>query len=213
MDHITSDPYFKTTDLTKLTSKDLQLNTLQSLQSYTSSSFKLLLKQKDTLKTLLRDMQPVRNQSMSLGIQGSDTIPNEDTTSQNVNFQNGPGQNYAYNHGPLVAERTLQHCNPINSSSNTQHFPIKVKTRLYPDTGIPHPYDESRDFLSRFPLGFRGCYYCGNTDHFRTRDCPAAKNGNFNKMQFFQEMWLHKPHTKKHDYGPVRQLLHDTPRI
>ena len=133
-------------------------------------------------------MQPARNQSISLDIQGSDTIPNENTTPQSINFQNGPSQNCAYNHGPLVIEQTLQCYNPSNSNSKMQYSPIEVKTRPHPDTGIPHPYDESRDFLSRFPLGFRGCYYCGNTDHFRTRDCPAAKNGNFNKMQFFQEM-------------------------
>ena len=127
-------------------------------------------------------MQPVRNRGMSLGIQGSDTIPNEDTTSQNVNFQNGPGQNYAYNHGPSVAERTLQRYNPNDSSSKTQYSPIEVKTRPHPETGIPHLYNESRYFLSRFPLGLRGCYYCSNTYHLRTRDCSAAKDGNSNKM-------------------------------
>ena len=57
-----------------------------------------------------------------------------------------------------------------------------------------------RIFLSHFPLGFCSCYYCGGKDHFSTRDCPEIQNGNFNKMKFFQEMWLHKPHTKRADY-------------
>ena len=58
--------------------------------------------------------------------------------------------------------------------------------------------------MSRFPLGFKGCYNCGGTDHFSTREFPPAMNGKFNKSEFFKEMWLHKPHTKISNYDKNR---------
>ena len=58
--------------------------------------------------------------------------------------------------------------------------------------------------MSQFPLGFKGCYNCGGTDHFSTRECPAVINGDFNKSKFFKEMWLHKPHTKISNYDKNR---------
>ena len=119
MDHVTSKSNFKIPDLTKLISKALQLDALQSVRVYTSSSFELLNKQKDTLKALLRDIQIARNRGMSLGIHGSDTNPTEDTTSQSVGFQNSPSQKYAYNYGPSVAEQTLQCYNPGDSNPKT----------------------------------------------------------------------------------------------
>ena len=58
-------------------------------------------------------------------------------------------------------------------------------------------------------MGFRGCYNCGGTDHFSTRDCPAAQSGNFNKRKFFAELWAHKPHTRKFDFN--RQPTQSSP--
>lgn len=59
------------------------------------------------------------------------------------------------------------------------------------------PVREGNDYLSRFPLGFRGCYNCGENAHYSTRDCPLARSGDFNKQKFFLEMWAHRPHTTK----------------
>ena len=39
--------------------------------------------------------------------------------------------------------------------------PNNVETLKHPGTGIQYPYDKERDFLSRFPVGFNGCYNCG----------------------------------------------------
>lgn len=58
------------------------------------------------------------------------------------------------------------------------------------------PYDSKVDFLSRFPIGFQGYYNCSKTDHNNTRDFELARGGNFNKRQFFSEIWAHKPHTR-----------------
>ena len=53
-----------------------------------------------------------------------------------------------------------------------QHSVSKVETRLCESTGQQHPYDRENNYLSRFPLGFRGCYNCGKSDHFSTKNCP-----------------------------------------
>ena len=81
-----------------------------------------------------------------------------------------------------------------------------VETRRHPVSGLQHPYDKDRDFLSRFPIHFSGCFNCGGTNYNNTRECPEAKNGNFDKKLFFSEMWAHKPHTKKADLGKYHQF-------
>ena len=148
MDHVTSDPNFKMLHLTKLTSKALQLDAMRLVQLYASSSFKLLNKQKNALKALLHYMKPSRNHGMSLGIQESDTNPTENPPSQNVSFQHGPSQNCAYNHGPSVVERTLQRYSLGYFSPKPQCSPIKINTPPHPESGLPHPYNKSKNLLS-----------------------------------------------------------------
>ena len=72
-----------------------------------------------------------------------------------------------------------------------------VETRRHPESGLQHPFDPANNFLSRFPVDFKGCFNCGQTDHWQIKSCPAANNGKFNKTMFFNEMWAHKPHTKR----------------
>ena len=75
-------------------------------------------------------------------------------------------------------------------------------------TGLDHPYDIEFDFTSRFPIGFRGCFVCGATDHFGTSKCPVGIKGKVEKRLFFNEMLAHKPHTKRKSQEgiPVSQL-------
>ena len=70
------------------------------------------------------------------------------------------GKNF-YQQGPSKAENTLQRYNGGEQVPN----PHDVETRKHTGTGLQHPYDKERDFLSRFPVGFNGCYNCGQTDH------------------------------------------------
>ena len=53
--------------------------------------------------------------------------------------------------------------------------------------------------MSQFPLGFLGCFNCGQLDHSNTRDYPNNRGVNFDKQMFFRELWTHKPHTKRLD--------------
>ena len=64
-------------------------------------------------------------------------------------------------------------------------------------TGLDHPYDIEYDYTSRFPIGFRGCYICGATDHFGNNKCPVGINSKEDKQAFFKKLWSHKPHMKR----------------
>jgi hypothetical protein len=55
--------------------------------------------------------------------------------------------------------------------------------------------------LSKYPVGFRGCFSCGGEGHRNNRDCPKRLAGEFNKEEFFLELWAHKPHTKRPAFG------------
>ena len=78
-----------------------------------------------------------------------------------------------------------------------------VENKTDPQSGLQHPFDKDIIFFNRFPVGFRGCYNCGKSNHFSSKFCLAAKSGNFNKKKFFNEMWAHKPHTKR----PLRESV------
>ena len=64
-------------------------------------------------------------------------------------------------------------------------YESKVETRLCQSTGLQHLYNKDNDYLSRYPVGFKGCFNCGKTDHFRTGDCQLTQSGKFDKKKFF----------------------------
>ena len=143
-------------DLTKLTNKALQLNALRDICSYAVTSFKTLAKQKSSLKALLRDINPSRNRGMTLGIQYEaihdedfHSTPTNNYTSSNVSFQDNQGSNFAYSQGQSIAEQTLQRYGPDNNNSTQNQFNIKINTREHPVTGLQHPFDSEKTYLSR----------------------------------------------------------------
>ena len=66
----------------------------------------------------------------------------------------------------------------VRIGKDSQPVNLTVTSTVNSHSGLQHPYDKERDFLSRFPVGFEGCYNCGQKDHRNTRDCTKAKNGN-----------------------------------
>ena len=69
-----------------------------------------------------------------------------------------------------------------------------IKTKINPATGKAHPYNPHTDFISKFEVGFRGCFRCGGDYHGRNGVCPKA-NDPASTREFWQEMWAHKPST------------------
>ena len=92
----------------------------------------------------------------------------------------------AYHRQPSLAEGV------ISSYKQDAGVPTKISNV----TGKEHPFDAEYNFLSRFALGFSGCFICGATDHFSRMDCPKGIKTRDERKMFFNEMWAHKPHTK-----------------
>ena len=111
------------------------------------------------------------------------------------------GSIYGYRQEPLLAEGVLSSYKP-----NTN-----VTTKRSEVTGKDHPFDAEYNFLSRFPLGFNGCFICGATNHFNRMDCPKGIKTREERRIFFNEMWAHKPHTKKRlrDGSNVSSIMHN----
>jgi len=64
-------------------------------------------------------------------------------------------------------------------------------------TGRDHPFEPEYNFVSRFPVDWKECFICGATDHFNSMEYPVGINSREERWLFFNEMWAHKPHTKK----------------
>ena len=72
-----------------------------------------------------------------------------------------------------------------------------IPTRRDKATGVEYPYDTEYDFTSRSAIGFRGCFICGGGDLFSRGNFPKGDMNPAARKLFFNEMWSHKPHTKK----------------
>ena len=65
---MTMDSTFKMPDLTTLTTNKLQLEALRTVRSKATKSFKSLLKQKDLMAILLRNLQPSQNRGFNMNL-------------------------------------------------------------------------------------------------------------------------------------------------
>ena len=103
-----------------------------------------------------------------------------------------PPQRYNHNphlqYGPSLAEKTISSYKTPNDN---------IPTRRHNQTGAEHPYDATTDYLSMYPLGWVGCYACGDQGHTRSVDCPLWQAGRVNKKAFFLELHAHKPWTRR----------------
>ena len=188
---MTDDKLFVMPDLTTLPTKATQLAALRKVRSQAATSYKVLKKTKETMTALLRSMNKTQNRGLNF-YAGTDGTGNHGNMAR--------GQNY-FSHSPSLAETTMSRYNSGTGSgtSNNDSSRPQVVTRTHPSTGLQHPYDKDRNYLSQFPVTFKGCFHCGDTNHSRTKDCPSAQAGTFDKTKFFSEMWAHKPHTKRPD--------------
>ena len=123
---------------------------------------------------LLRSLNTTQNRGLALA-----TNSNENSTR---------GQRY-YQQSPSLAETPISRYsggsnNNGDTGNSSRTISNNIETRTHPDTGLQHPYDKSRDFISQFPIGFEGCFNCGQKDHRNTRECASAKAGNFDKQRF-----------------------------
>ena len=102
---------------------------------------------------------------------------------------------YAYQSESL-AEQTMSRYSDQSKPPNPNNLPTRLGKN-----GNPHPFrNDDPDYLSQYPLGFRGCYQCGSSDHTNRRDCPMEGNKQA-ASTFWKELWIHKPWTKRSQTG------------
>jgi len=177
---------FRMPPLTLLTTKAKQLDALRFVRGYATVSLKSLDDEWDRMTKILKQMQTRSG--------GAPRAQNYAT--QGIAPPRDDGQIYSY--GPSQAESMLVRYNGAPLPPTPSYIPVQadVETKLDPNTGLQHPYDSTTNYRAKFPLGFRGCYACGGEDHRSSKDCPLTLSGQFDKQNFFREMWAHKPHTK-----------------
>lgn len=95
-----------------------------------------------------------------------------------------------------LAEETLEKYKgpPGNGTNNSNVNATDIEVRKGTDGNL-YPFHTPTQYLSQYPVGFRGCFVCGSTDHWRKDSCPITQSGNFNRCKFFHDLWAHKPHT------------------
>ena len=74
------------------------------------------------------------------------------------------------------------------------------------DDGNMYPYNpEDPEYLSHFPIGFKGCFKCGKADHWSRKFCPVGDGDDPVVMaRFYKELKIHKPHMQHND---ARQVI------
>jgi hypothetical protein len=175
---------FKMPALIMLTTKSKQLEALRVVRAHAATCFKVLEDEESRMNKMLRAMigskkGNVMNTQYTDESQNGPASGNEGARSQ-VYFQRSMSQ----------AETTIQQYK--NGPAPT--IPTKTDSK----TGIEYPFDESNNYVSRFPVGFQGCYMCGSQDHFKRTDCPDGNTQDRAKRKlFFADMHAHKPHTRR----------------
>ena len=210
-----------------LTTKATQLSALRHVKESAATAYTNMLNEEARINQLLQKRTGLKGGSVHFTQQPpqqffSTTDNNymqNATIQHDINhIQNGPpstslqpaqtGNVYAYQ-SASQAESTLQKYSnpPSTSQSSSQAGQKRPQPPLITKNGVQYPYDpENPNNVSEFPLGFRGCFGCGHKDHFDFRRCPFRAVPGMS-TQFWRNLWLHKPHTKKSN-DPIP----DTPR-
>ena len=202
-------------------SKDKELAALRKVREAAASTYKKLC---DELKMMSRYMnaqqgtrltgkhllcaalledQPTTR--LNAGVYEVDRPQQEQPYSPPPQYESS-GQLYAYQSASPAESTLARYKSPTRrqgNGSNDEINPYNLPTRRGP-TGLQHPYDrEDPKSISKFPIGFKGCFKCGATDHWTSNKCAAPDTSGV-KKEFFRELWIHKPFTKKIPTTPQR---------
>ena len=182
--------------------KSSELHRLRTIRLQASTSYKRLMDNLRLVERYLSNRSHSSRGNANFIASDFDNSGRSDIISHN---QHHAGSIYFQSNSP--AEQTLKqhHGNESNfdvsnyvQQKNPDNLPVK---RL--SDGMLYPFrTDDPNYISKFPLGFRGCYICGASNHFSRSNCPTAQKGQFDKNAFFRELWIHKPKTKKSTSTP-----------
>ena len=164
--------YYYSTNKSAVDTYQIQQNTSAPYQQYPETSDANYIGNQQNTNPSAPIFQYNPSQSMS---QAETTIrnnlPQADQLQQNFHNQNQQQQ-----------QRT-----------SIQNLPSRVGS-----DGKSYPYNpQEPHILSDYPIGFRGCYGCGNPNHWKFRtECPL-RNDPTARKRFWRNLWIHRPHTKR----------------
>ena len=188
--------------LNQLNSKKDQIDALQKVREKATSAFKKLKDETDLIKQI---MAATGNNGSAAG-RGRVFVTNEATNAAApvpapapapAPNENG-GTVLVYGQQASPAEETMQRYS--TRAPNPQNLPVKEGR-----DGQMYPFREDDPAtISKYPIGFRGCFRCGNPKYHERgmEPCPRL-NDPAARMIFLRELWIHKPHTKRFNAGPA----------
>ena len=132
-------------------------------------------------KLIAHQFQKLRGKG---GAHNTLTVPNPPPTPTT---SHGSGSNYSQQ-SPSLAEITLQNYqgkppNELNSSWD-------VPSVFNPEIKLSYPFNSELDYVSKYPMGFKGCFTCGSKEHWKSDDCPKVQSGQANKQVFLKNYGL-----------------------
>ena len=107
---------------------------------------------------------------------------------RNANHVNQPTGQHLYQNQSLAEQTISSYTDPGNKN------PYNLPCRPGKD-GKLYPYNpQEPTYLSKFEVGFNGCFKCGGRDHRDRAHCPLANCTDPKVLnQFFKELEIHKP--------------------
>ena len=166
-------------DLSSLPTKSKQLRALEIVRDQAVKHWEDLLQSHDKIN---KHVLEIIKQNSQRG--GNSNFLANNSTSQLPQSVQRPNPALHLQYGPSLAEITIS-----SYKAPTDNIPIL----RHQQTGVEHPYDATTDYMSIYPLGWVGCYVCGDTGHTRLVQCPLWQSGRVNKKAFFLELHAHKP--------------------
>ena len=133
---------------------------------------------------------------------GNSNFLANDSTSQIPPPTQRPSPNSFLQYGPSLAKKTIS-----SYKAPTDIIP----TSRHHESGADHPYNATTDYLSRYPLGWAGCFACGDQGYTQSVKCLLWQAGRVNKKAFFLELHAHKPWTKRRGYNSERPQSYQPP--
>ena len=193
---------FNMPPLNNMVTKALQIEGLRTVRISAVAAHKALNDEEKRIRRLFPQLQGSR-QPRGGTHQYHGYQRNEQTGHHNDGHQGNQGNRQAsgeiHFHGQSQAETTLSKYGGGGASTNA----LEVATRVGAD-GKQYPYNpDDPGYLSKFPVGWRGCYKCGKEDHWKREFCPDGNNTDPVIMEaFHRELRCHKPAFRQQSYSP-----------
>ena len=185
------------------TMKRKQLEALRKVtRTAASSAYKTVKEETNRIKKLMGQMY-------NGGRSGNSFYHSQNEHQYQAPYQEHEARGTSLFHSESQAEQTIMKYNePAKTEDRrSRHFCTRsqqhqkdIVTRRNPETGKDHPYNPHLDYISKYPVGFRGSFRCGKDYHGEGKRCHLVDAES--KKELWNEMWAH-----------ISQQVHMTPLV